>query len=291
MMAASTRIVCGTDLSERARPALEAAAALAAASGAELWVVHALDPCVEGDAACAAAGREGRVRAWSGDVGARHPISRVRDVVLAGPAAEALSSFAEGQGASAVVVSSQGHGAEPLFKLGGTSERVAAACRVPVVVVRDAAPFARWARGEAALRVLLAVDFTPSTDGAIRFARFLRAAGPTDVTVGHVYLLGVSSRYGLEPLEMPVDPEASVEAMLGRELARRAGDLGGEGAVVYRPYQGTGRIGDHVLELARSEAADLVVVGTRRKQRYRRLASVSSVILHGGSVSVACAPS
>jgi nucleotide-binding universal stress UspA family protein len=289
-MAPDACIVCGTDLSERARPALEAAAALAATSGAELWVVHVVDPATEGGRACAAAGgREAPLAAWRGDVGSRSG-SRVRQAVLVGPAAETLASLAEARRASAVVVSSQGHGAEPLFKLGGTSERIAVECPVPVLVVRDAAPFARWARREAPLRVLLAVDFTESSDSAIRFARFLRAAGPTELTVGHVFHPGVSSRYGLEPLEIPDDPDASVEALLRRDLERLVGDLGGDGPVVYRPYQGEGRIGDHVLEMASDERAALVVVGTRRKRGYRRLASVSSVILHHGKVSVACAP-
>lgn len=287
-MAPDACIVCGTDLSERARPALEAAAALAASSGAELWVVHVVDPAIEG-AGAAAAGREAPLAAWRGDVGSRSG-ARVRQAVLVGPAAETLAALAEARRACAVVVSSEGHGAEPLFKLGGTSERVAVECPVPVVVVRDAAPFARWARREAPLRVLLAVDFTESSDSAIRFTGLLRAAGPTELTVGHVFHPGVSSRYGLEPLEIPDDPDASVEALLRRDLARLVGDLGGDGPVVYRPYQGEGRIGDHVLEMASDERAALVVVGTRRKRGHRRLASVSGVILHHGKVSVACAP-
>lgn len=100
----------------------------------------------------------------------------------------------------------------------------------------------------------------------------------------------MSSRYGLELLEISAEPEGSIEALLTRDLERLVGDLGGVGPVVYRPYQGMGRIGDHVLEIAKREHADLVVVGTRGKRGYRRLASVSSVILHHGWMSVACAP-
>jgi nucleotide-binding universal stress UspA family protein len=210
--------------------------------------------------------------------------------VLVGPAASTLSAFAEARRASAVVVSSQGHGAEPLFKLGGTSERIAVDCPLPVVVVRDAAPFVRWARRAAPLRILLAIDFTPSSDAAIRFTRFLCAAGRTETMVGHVYHPGASSRYGLEPLEIPDDPDASTEALLTRDLKRLVGDLGGGGAVVYRPHQAKGRIGDEVLEMANDEHAALVVVGTHRKRGYRRLASVSSVVLHDGRVAVACTP-
>jgi nucleotide-binding universal stress UspA family protein len=49
-------------------------------------------------------------------------------------------------------------------------------------------------------------------------------------------------------------------------------------------------MGDHLLEFAESEKADLIVVGTHQRRGLRRLGSVSSVVLHFGHTSVACIP-
>jgi len=49
-------------------------------------------------------------------------------------------------------------------------------------------------------------------------------------------------------------------------------------------------LGDHLLDVAETEAADLIVVGTHHKHGLSRLASVSSVALRFGHASVACVP-
>src|SRR6185436_15041642 len=51
-----------------------------------------------------------------------------------------------------------------------------------------------------------------------------------------------------------------------------------------------GRIGDHMIELARDEKVDAIVVGTGQKTGLGRLGSVSSVIVHDASQSVVCVP-
>ena len=276
-MAGKACIVCGTDLSERARPALEVAAALNAMSGAELALVHVADRATRGRSA-ADGGAAERLAAWRGGLGARLSLPRIRDVVLAGPVAKSLASYAEERDAALVVVSSTGHRKGSVVRMAGTSERIAVESRRPVLVVRDSAPFTRWARGERPLRIVLAVDFTPTSEPAIRVVRFLRAAGPTEVVVTHVHYpdSGAADEAG--------------DAHLALDLARRVGDLGGHGPVAYRPFAGIGRTGDHVLEAAAEERADVIVVGTRARRGYRRLASVSSVVLHHGRTSVVCAP-
>jgi nucleotide-binding universal stress UspA family protein len=156
--------------------------------------------------------------------------------------------------------------------------------------VREASPFTAWARGERPLRILLGIDWTETTDRPIGLVRSLRAAGPADVVVVHVYFPGLSSRWGLEPLGPPNEPGGSLDQLVAHDMALRVGDLAGRGDVVLRPVLGLGRIGDHVLEAAAAERADVVVVGTHGRRGYRRLAAISSVVLHGSRSSVCCVP-
>lgn len=293
-------VVCGTDLSEGARPGVEAAAALASrllagggARGPALCLVHAVERDGSEEAAALDARRAhaaARLAAEAEAVERRYALGPVRREVVEGPAAVALARVAEAEAASLLVVSSRGHGEAPLHKLGGTSERVAVECHLPVLVVRDARPFHAWARGERPLRIVLGIDWTETTDGPLELVRSLRAAGPADVVVVHVYFPGVSSRWGLEPLGPPNEPGGSLDQLVAADMGRRVGALAGRGEVVLRPVLGLGRIGDHVLEAAAAAGADLVVVGTHARRGYRRLAAISSVVLHGSPSSVCCVP-
>jgi nucleotide-binding universal stress UspA family protein len=73
-------------------------------------------------------------------------------------------------------------------------------------------------------------------------------------------------------------------------MQTRTGEFPGTGEVRYRAQLGVGRTGDHLLELAEHERADLIVVGTHLRRGLGRLTSVSSIVLHFGHASVACVP-
>jgi nucleotide-binding universal stress UspA family protein len=286
-------IVCGTDLSERSRPALSAAAAIARRAREPLHLVHV----VVGGELLEADCRE-RLAASARDVLAREAErvsgtveAGVHQTVLMGQAVGELLSFAGSERATLVVVSSQGHAASPLYRLGGTSERIALESPYPVLVVRDAAPFEAWARGDRPLRVLAGIDFTASSLSAVRWVKTLRRAGPCDVVFGHVYDgVEVLRRYGRSGLTSLVAPDAGVERMLERDVAAIVGDIGGAGHVTFRPHLALGRLADHLVELADAECADLVVVGTHHRRGPARLWSVSSGVLHLGRMSVATVP-
>jgi nucleotide-binding universal stress UspA family protein len=291
-------IVCGTDFSEHAAPGLCAAGALAARlRDGELWLVHVLDGAltqefdpVDWDKLKAKTGD--RLRGEANQLRERFSLPHVYSMVLVGSSAsDVLAAFARVKQAALVVVASQGHGASPLFRLGGTSERLAVISDVPALVVRDASAFESWSRGERPLRILLGVDWTTSSTLALRLVKVLRGAGPCDVIAAHVYYCDESAaRYGLTRGTSWEEPDQRIEELLARDLATYVGELGGEGAVVLQPKLGVGRLGDHLLEVADAQRADLVVVGTHRRHGLRRLASVSSVILHFGHASVACVP-
>jgi nucleotide-binding universal stress UspA family protein len=290
-------IVCGTDFSEHAAPGLSAAGALAARlRDRELWLVHVLDGGLAKDLhpiewdrlKVSAADRLGAEAHRLRD---RFALPHVHSTVLVGSTSDVLAEFACVKGASLLVVASRGHGASPLCRIGGTSERVAVSSDVPTLVVRDASAFESWSRGERALRVLLGVDWTASSAPALRLVKMLRAAGPCDVVAAHVYHWDESvARYGLPAGRSWIEPDERSEALLTRDLATYVGELGGEGTLVFQPKLGIGRVGDHLLEVADAQKTDLVVVGTHRRHGLRRLASVSSVVLHFGHASVACVP-
>ena len=286
-------IVCGTDLSERSRPALLAAAAIARRAREPLWLVHVLvgaellEPeCRERLLATAREALEDEADRVGGTV-----VAGVQRTVLVGHPVRELLSLAGSESATLVVVSSQGHAASPLYRLGGTSERIAHESPYPVLVVRDAAPFEAWARGDRPLRVFVGVDFTASSLSAVHWVKTLRRAGPCDVVFGHVYDgVEVLRRYGRGGVHSLVEPDPGVERLLERDVAAVVGDVGGPGQIAFRVHLALGRFADHLVEVADGERADLVVVGTHHRGGPARLWSVSSGVLHLGQMSVVTVP-
>jgi nucleotide-binding universal stress UspA family protein len=287
-------ILCGTDFSENAATALDVAAALCARLGeCDLHLLHVLEqplellPAVQVEAVKAATHE--RLEADAQRLRARTSAS-IHTQVVTGVASEAVNRLAEALQARLIVVASQGYSASPVFRVGGTSERIAQTARVPVLVVRDAAPFRAWAAGERSLRVLVGVDKTASSEAAIRFVAELRSGGDCDVIAGHVHdPSDAPRRYGLRPRTvLETDPE--LEQLIVRDLEVQVGKLPGGGALEFRTAPGLGRVGDHLLEMAQAERADVIAVGTHRKQGLSRLASVSTVVLHFGEAAVVCVP-
>jgi nucleotide-binding universal stress UspA family protein len=286
-------IVCGTDLSERSRPAAAAAAAIARLAGEPLWLVHVLAGAelLEPDCRERLIATVGERLASEAERLAAPAGVEVRRAVRVGQPVHELLALAEAERASLVVVSSQGHAASPLYRVGGTSERLALESQHPVLVVRDARPLEAWARRERPLRVLVAVDFTASALSAVRWAAGLRKLGPCDLVFGHVYdSVGVLRRYGRSGVQSFVDPDPAAERLLARDLAAMVGDVGGTGEVAFRMKLGVGRFANHVVELAEDARADVVAVGTHHRRGPARLWSVSSGVLHLGRACVATVP-
>lgn len=283
-------IVCGTDLSDNANQAVQAAFALARLrKDRELVLTHVLPADADDHDAAAAAAREHLASCIAKASSERVPAARIE--MVAGPAVESLLATTETEGGDLLVVSARGQ-TQPtsLLSLGGTAGGVAAAASIPVLIVRDASPLDAWARGTRPLRVLIGLDESASCDPAIGLLHRLRALGPVDVIAGHVYYADEAARrYGVKARSM-VDADPAIETLLRRDLERRLGELPGAGAVEFRFRVGLGRIGDHLLEIADDAKVDLIVVGTRQKGGIGRLSSVSTVLVHDAKQSVWCVP-
>ncbi len=286
-------ILCGTDFSTGTRDAIRVATALARRRNEALHLVHAIDlpDSVEWDDDS----RERARRVATERLGAEAKDARapgaagVAESVEAGPAHEVLVSKGAGEQASLIVVGAVG--ARSPAPIGRTAERVAESARFPVLVVRHATPFEAWLRGERSLKVVVADDLTPRSEAALRWTAALRALGPCEIVVAHVFgLLGEKSRLGIPGSlysRVPDLERANLSA-----LRRHAAPLVGTQGVSYRVEATLGRPAEPLLAIAAEESADLVVVGTRRRTGLARAwhGSSSHVVVTKSIVSVACIP-
>jgi nucleotide-binding universal stress UspA family protein len=278
-------IICGTDLSTLAgggstAKVLAVSRALAAQRGdPEVVLVHVVDDDGEAEAARA------RLDAQVAEAGAGVPI---RAELVVGPVESTLLSFAETEGSDLIVIAATSSSG----KLGSTAERVITHTRVPVLVVRDPSPWVEFARGTRPLRLLVGIDDSISSELGIQWTHALRARGTVEVVLGAVYYPDdAAEHYGLHAKTL-VDRDPEIERLLARDLLRRFGepDASAGRGVVARSRRGLGRIGDHVVELAREEKVDTIVVGTSQKMGLGRLGSVSSIVVHDAPQSVVCVP-
>jgi nucleotide-binding universal stress UspA family protein len=281
-------IICGTDLSKASGGALDVACALAVQRGdREVVLVHVVVKEREeaeltrlrDEVAAFARGRTGVT---------------VRTELVVGPADEALVGVAEAEGAELIVIAAQSAVERSFTRLGTTAGQVTVRANVPVIVVRDPAPWLAFARGERALKVLLGVDDSATCDLGIQWTLALGKRGPIEVVLGAIYYTDdAAGHYGL-PAGSLVEDDPEIERLIQRDLVRRfAGSSAGHAApagVTARAHRGLGRIGDHMIELAREEQVDVIVVGTGQKTGLGRLGSVSSVIVEDAPQSVVCVP-
>ena len=291
----SNPILCGTDFSGNAAQAANVAAALATRLNAPLLLVNAgglpLESATQEDYDAQTASARERLHEEAGRLRALG--ATVEETVAAGAPDEVLAQLAQQRQARLVVVSSLGLHAPARWLIGSVAERVAESSPVPTLVVREAARFEAWARGEQPLKVFVGTDFSASSDAALRWVAELRQLGPCEVVAAHVdwppeeaARLGVSGPLGLggNPLGM--------QSMLERDLREKVNRLlGGENVRVC--VRGNwGRADYPLVEMAIEAQADLVVVGTHQWHGLSRLrhGSVSRGVLHHAPMSVACVP-
>jgi nucleotide-binding universal stress UspA family protein len=198
------------------------------------------------------------------------------------------------------------HGVEPLIRAAtqhdatllvvgagarsASLERLAHDATVPLLVVRDHAPFVAWSEGRAALRAVLGWDETATTLAALEPVVTLRRAGPVDLDVVHVYFPDEAARrYGYRVRSL-VDPAPELEALLRRDVGHQLGEVDGQGEVAVRIALGLGHVGDRLLEHAEASRADLIVVGNHHRGGLRRLSSVAARVLTDAAASVLLVP-
>lgn len=288
-------IVCGTDFSDASSEAVEVASRLAEKMLLPLHLVHAVDvpiPAAEdlannpilSFAQSHLARRAERLR--RGGV-------RVECHVKVGPADEVVRSVARDVAAKLIVLGALGQRRNDAWQLGSHADRTAERSHIPVLVVRDARPFEAWISGSRALRVVLGVDASLSSERAGRWLTDLAAFGPCDVVLTHLYWAPAEfHRLGLGGFRNWVDRDLEITRTLEQEYTERFSALFSAARVSYRLEPHFGRIGDGLASLADAEHADLVVVGCHNRGALARTweGSVSRQVLRGAGTSVACIP-
>lgn len=289
-------ILCATDFSVQAAEATQVAAALALQWRSPLFLTHAVD-----DSGLSSAYPEllemllrragERLSAEVGELKRRG--CEVVSEVITGSPARGVTELAEGRKSRLIVVSSLGHIAPSRLLVGSVAERVAETAPVPTLVVKRPTELLSWMRQERRLRIMVAVDFSASSRAALGFAKSLSQLAPSDLFVAHVdWPPEEAQRLGLSGSMSLTENPPMVRQVLERDLQERVAEVMGPTPVTLRLTPGWGRTDVHLLELAKADQIDLLVVGTHQRHGLTRLrlGSVSRGILHHAAMNVAIVP-
>lgn len=275
-------IVCATHFTDSSAEALAVAAQLARKTRQPLWLVNVMGgvQLVAGGSARDDAAREAL------EAVARPLRAEGLDVstaLLHGKLERALAELCDFVGAQLVIAGERPHTMFPLFAT--AADRLSGMIDVPLLLVRERAPFEAWASGTAFLKVLLAIDHTWKPDDARRWLTSLAAFGALDVLAVHVWSPEDERdrRNGgtLEDLTVLLKAETSAALLLlppnviSRVLLEHA----------------RRDVARALLRLAEEEKTDLIALGTHGpKGLLARLRSVSHEVLVNGHASVALVP-
>jgi nucleotide-binding universal stress UspA family protein len=288
-------ILCGTDFSAAASHALTAAAHLAARTKSRLHVMHsnqfdtdAVGGEINADHIEWVTGRLQRDAERARSLGADVEVHLKK-----GPPDEALIALAAELRVQLIVIGPLGGRAPGTFQLGGHADRLVQRSHVPVLIVRDPAPFAAWLEEGRPLRVVLGADLSRSTDAAMSFIESWRRLSPCDVTAVHLYWPPQEfARLGLEGVRSYINPEPEVIKTLTRELTHRLASAQEPESVFVYVEPHLGRLGDRLADIAFMRGADLLVLGNHVRSAFGRVweGSVSRWALHAARTNVLCVP-
>jgi len=170
--------------------------------------------------------------------------------LLEGEVAKAILDFAHNKEADLIVLGTHGRGSLGKALLGSVAERVFRHSPVPVLTLGPAA--GQGHPGGKLYSILAAADFTPASQRAVQYAATLARAHQAKLTLLHV----------LDPGQMRQVPdraavEHGVELRVAELLGRESGGPNCSTRIA------TGRVTRTILEVAREESADLLVLGVR----------------------------
>jgi nucleotide-binding universal stress UspA family protein len=290
------KIICGTDFSSNSSRAATVAATIAKRMDVPLELVHVMDETgyyselgIPDDAlpdARAALAREvERLRPLAPSVG---------DKIVHGPADERLSELAQSEGAGLVVVSSLSRRPATRWLIGSVSGRLAESCPAPVLILRDDAPFIEWLEGRRTLKVMICFDGSVSSQHALGYAKDLAALGPCELVVARVdWPVSEGIRFGTGESLLLTGNSPKVQAIIERETMEAVQACIGSLNARIRVEGGLGRVDEHLIQIAASEKADVILVGTHHRHGIERLwkGSISRGVVMRSPASVIVVPS
>jgi len=265
------KIAVATDFAPSASHAVVAASELAAKFGAELAIIHVVEP--------SPLGPDPAIVKDAGQRALDAAVIRVRDdipgaggVLLAGHPAEEVISFAERSATDLVVVGTRGQGALERWVLGSVAAKVVRACRC-VLAVHDALRAPR--------RILVATDFGASSTRAVELAARLATAYAARLTLLHVVedtppSYAVDALYAGSLTRSFDDLERAAQTALEDVAQTMSGAVGDRSVLVRR-----GKAWSEIAAEAEKGQHDLVVLGTHGRAGLSRwlLGSVAEKVL------------
>ena len=253
-----TRILVPTDFSRASNAALAHARRLAASTGASLHVLHVVDNVFLRTVLAdphnyeAAALWQLQQQFPDGDPGAILLVERSE-----APADE-IARYARIHGIDLIVMGTHGRGRMANLLLGSVAEKVVRSASCPVLTVREA-PVAGEPKG---LRILVAADFSASSDAALGYARRLAAKVRGTIRLLHVVEQSASAAsFGFEPTIAEPAREEQTETprlhLSHRMLVDSRSRVKIDSDVIFGPS------GVMITTYARVNGFDLIVMGTR----------------------------
>lgn len=276
-------IVCATHFTQSSGDALAVAAQLAKRTGRPLWMVSvtsgfAFNPSFGPPEAEQAASASLHAQADA----LRKDGLKVEVAVLHGRMERSVERLCNDVGAGLLVLGDTRHVTPSFWST--PADRLASVVSVPLLVVRSRRPFEAWARGDQALRVLLALDHTWRSEVARDWLTRLSAYGALDVLAAHVW-----SRED-ERLRRHTTVE-DFQQLLESETAAALTALPQNVKTRVMLAHAHADIASTLVELADAETSDLIALGTHGpKGLLARLRSVSHEVLVHGHASVALVP-
>jgi nucleotide-binding universal stress UspA family protein len=215
----------------------------------------------------------------------------VEALLLEGPKpSEVLLKYIRQEDPTMVVVGCSVKGPMDRWALGSFSEAVAESSPVPTLVVHNPSAFESWDWTKGRLSILLALDFSASSDVVLRWAKQFQFAGPCDFVACHVNWRTPSLEESATEASA-VNPEM-LQRRLERDLRKKVRDQIGNDSVevVVRPYFGDP--GPCIVEIATEKKVQLIAVGAHQRHGLHRLAqfSISREVLHQSGINVICVP-
>lgn len=262
------RILCPIDFSDASRHALEHAAAIARWYEAEVVGLHVAHvpifpqpPILFAESthgqppAVDYVARERDLRAWLEPLDQNGIATKV--VVEAGHPAQRILEWARAEPPSLIVMGTHGLSGFERFMIGSVAEKVVRKAACPVLTVAAAAT---TAANVPYRRLLCAMDFSDASCAAARWAFSLAKEADARLTLLHALDWPADYELLVEQLETPelrqlveTRARARLEAMIGDDVRTWCNPTT---AVGYgRPYRA-------ILDTAKDEAADLIVIGT-----------------------------
>lgn len=295
MKTSPQRVLCATDFSPNARRAAEVAGAIAKRLRTTLVLVHVADePHALGENTrdFRRAMRRAKSRLAAEAKRLDPDGIALEQVLLHGRwAEEEIGEYVAKCPPRLVVVSSVSKTAFDRWTLGSVSEHVVQHSPVATLVVRSPDRLLEWARQERTLRIVVAVDLTPSADAALALVEDLRKIGDCTVTAAHItWPPGEpGSLRRTEPSRTTVSP--LVRKRRSREVRRQVARVY-RGAFEVKIEPHPARPDAALVFLAAEADADLIVVGAHQRHGWQRLTrfSISRGVMRHAAMNVACAP-